>query len=137
MNSFTLTAIGHLSRNPQLVVKGDLTVARFCLIGNDYAGRDEQGGSREIVTCVCFVAFGAVAEAIARHSRTGDQLIVEAQVRVERRPCAQGERRQEHSYVVQGFRFGAPGRLRREALAGGEGPSVASAASVDAGGEGV
>ncbi len=137
MNSFTLTAIGHLSRNPQLVVKGDVTLARFCLIGNDYAGRDEQGGSREIVTCVCFVAFGAVAEAIARHSRSGDQLIVEAQVRAEPGSDGRGERRREHSYVVQGFRFGAPGRPRREARAAAEGLAVAPAASADVGGDGV
>ena len=47
MNSFTLTAVGNLARNPELVVKGATTYARFCLIGNDYAGKDEDGASRE------------------------------------------------------------------------------------------
>ncbi len=129
MNSFTLTAIGHLPRNPQLVVKGDLSLLRFCLIGNDYAGRDEQGEAREIVTCVCFIAFGAIAEAIARHTRTGDQLIVEAQLRAENHGEPRGERRQEHSYVVQGFRFGAPGRIKREEFLEAERPAAATAAT--------
>ena len=59
MNSFTLTAIGNLSRNPELTVKGDRTYAKFCLIGNDYAGKDEEGGAREIATSIWFTAFGS------------------------------------------------------------------------------
>jgi type IV secretion system protein VirB3 len=46
MNSFKLTAVGHLARNPELVAKGDTLYTRFCLVGNDYAGRDEEGAAR-------------------------------------------------------------------------------------------
>ena len=43
MNSFTVTAVGNLAKNPELTVKGDTTYTRFCLVGNDYGGKDEQG----------------------------------------------------------------------------------------------
>ena len=42
MNSFKLIAVGNLARNPELVAKGDTMYTRFCLVGNDYAGKDEQ-----------------------------------------------------------------------------------------------
>lgn len=119
MNSFTLTAIGNLARDPELTAKGEMTYARFCLIGNDYAGRDEEGAEREIATSIWFVAFGVLGEAIAHHARRGDQLMVEAQVRADNWTDKQGERRYDYSYVVQGFRFGAPGKARREAREGG------------------
>ena len=115
MNSFTLTAVGHLARDPELTVKGETTYVRFCLIGNDYAGRDEEGAEREIATSIWFVAFGVLGETIARHAHRGDQLIVEAQVRADNWTDKQGERRYDYSYVVQGFRFGAAGKSRREA----------------------
>jgi single-strand DNA-binding protein len=116
MNSFTLTAVGNLARNPELVVKGDTTYARICLIGSDYAGKDEDGASREIATSLWFVAFGALGETIARCARKGDQLIVEAYVRANQWTNRQGEKQYDHSFVVQGFRFGAPGRAKRETL---------------------
>src|SRR5258708_23276008 len=114
MNSFTLTAVGNLDRNPELVARGDATCTRFCLVGNDYAGKDEEGAAREIVTSLWFVAFGALGEAIARNSRKGDQLIVEARVRANNWTDKQGGKQYDHSFVVQGFRFGAPGRTKRE-----------------------
>lgn len=118
MNSFTLTAIGNLSRNPELTVKGDRTYARFCLIGNDYAGKDEEGGAREIATSIWFTAFGPLGETIARTARKGDQLIVDAQVRADNWTDKEGERHYDHSFIVQGFRFGAPGKAKREERAG-------------------
>ena len=116
MNSFTLTAIGHLSHSPELVAKGDSDFTRFCLVGNDYAGKDEDGAAREVVTSLWFVAFGALGEAIARNARKGDQLIVDARVRANNWTDKQGEKRYDHSFIVQSFRFGAPGRLSREEL---------------------
>jgi single-strand DNA-binding protein len=114
MNSFTLTAVGQLARNPELVAKGSTAYTKFCLVGNDYAGKDEEGSAREVVTSLWFVAFGALGEAIARHSRKGDQLFVEARVRGSNWTDKQGEKQYDHSFVVQGFRFGAPGRTKRE-----------------------
>ena len=113
MNSFTLTAIGNLSRNPELTVKGEQTLTRFCLIGNDYVGRDEDGGAREVTTSIWFTAFGALGETLAGTARKGDQLIVEAQMRENNWTDKQGERRYEYSFIVRGFRFGAPGKVKR------------------------
>jgi len=114
MNSFTLTAVGNLARNPEHVAKGEMTYTRFCLVGNDYAGKDEEGTSREVVTTLWFVAFGPLGEAIARHSRKGDQLFVEARVRSSNWTDKQGEKQYDHSFVVQGLRWGAPGKTKRE-----------------------
>ena len=114
MNSFTLTAVGQLARNPELVARGDTAYTRFCLVGTDYAGKDDEGAAREVVTSLWFVAFGALGEAVARHSRKGDQLIVEARVRASIWTDKQGDKQYDHSFVVQGFRFGAPGRMKRE-----------------------
>jgi len=81
MNSFNVTAIGNLARNPELIAKGDIAYTRLCLIGNDYAGKDEGGATREIVTSLWFVAFGPLGEALAKNARKGDQLIIEARIR--------------------------------------------------------
>ncbi len=124
MNSFMLTAIGNLARNPDLVAKGDTLYTRFCLVGNDYGGRDEEGTAREIVTSLWVVAFGILGEALAKNARKGDQLIVKARVRSNNWTDKQGEKQYDHSFIVEGFRFGAPGKAKREefeALRGDEG----------------
>ena len=117
MNSFTVTAVGNLAADPELAVKGDTTYARFCLVGNDYAGKDEHGNTREAVTSIWFVAFESLGEAIAKNARKGDQLILSAQIRSNQWTDKQGEKQYDHSYVVQAFRFGAPGKIKREELA--------------------
>jgi single-strand DNA-binding protein len=118
MNSFTMTAVGNLARNPEAVARGDVTYTRFLLVGNDYAGKDEKGASREIVTSLWFVAFGPLGEALVHHARKGDQLIIEAQVRANTWTDKQGEKQYDHDFIVQGFRFGAPGKAKREELSG-------------------
>jgi single-strand DNA-binding protein len=114
MNSFTLTAVGHMARNPEVIAKGDVACTRFCLIGNDYGGKDDEGAAREVTTSVWFVAFGAIGDSIAQHSRKGDQMIVEARVRANIWTDKQGEKQYDHSFIVQGFKFGAPGKVKRE-----------------------
>ena len=114
MNSFTLTAVGNLARNPELVAKNGTSYTRFCLVGNDYAGKDEEGAAREVVTSLWFVAFGPLGEALARNARKGDQLFVEARVRANNWTDKQGEKQHDHSFVAEGFRFGAPGKVKRE-----------------------
>lgn len=114
MNSFKVLAIGNVAKNPELVAKGDVSYVRFCLIGNDYAGRDEDGSTREVTTSVWFVAFGQLGETIARNARKGDQLIVDARIRASNWTDQQGERQYDYSFIVEGFRFGAPGRVKRE-----------------------
>jgi single-strand DNA-binding protein len=117
MNSFNITAVGNLAKNPELAVKGDTTYTRFCLVGNDYAGKDEQGNAREVTTSLWFVAFESLGESIAKNARKGDQLIVQAHVRSNNWTDKDGERQYDHSFVVQSFRFGAPGRVKREEFA--------------------
>jgi single-strand DNA-binding protein len=116
MNSFSVTAIGNLAKNPELIAKGDTAYTRFCLIGNDYAGKDDDGAAREVATSLWFVAFGPLGEAIARNARKGDQLILDARIRANNWTDQQGERQYDYSFVVEGFRFGAPGKLKREEL---------------------
>lgn len=114
MNSFNLMAIGNLAKDPELESKASLSFTRFCLIGNDYAGKDDGGNTREMTTSLWFVAFGAVAEAIAKKARRGDQLVVQAKIRANNWTDEQGEKQYDYSFVVEGFRFGAPGKLKRE-----------------------
>jgi single-strand DNA-binding protein len=116
MNSFKVTAIGNLAKNPELIAKDDTIYSRFCLIGNDYAGRDEDGTAREVVTSLWFVAFGALGEAIAKNARKGDQLLVDARIRASNWIDPQGEKQYDYSIIVEGFRFGAPGSVKREEL---------------------
>ena len=117
MNSFNVTAVGNLAKNPELATKGDTTYTRFCLVGNDYAGKDDQGNAREVTTSLWFVAFDSLGESIAKNARKGDQLIVQAHVRSNNWTDKDGERQYDHSFVVQSFRFGAPGRVKREEFA--------------------
>jgi single-strand DNA-binding protein len=117
MNSFNLTAVGNLAKNPELAVKGDTTYTRFCLVGNDYAGKDDNGNAREVTTSLWFVAFEHLGESIAKNARTGDQLIVQAHIRSNNWIDKDGEKQYDHSFVVQSFRFGAPGRVKREEFA--------------------
>ena len=117
MNSFTLTAVGNLARDPELMTRGEATYARFSLVGNDYAGKDARGNVREIVTSLYFVAFDSIGEAIAKRARKGDQLVLLAHVRANNWTDKDGKARFDHTFVVQDFRFGAPGKLKREEAA--------------------
>ncbi len=126
MNSFTVTAIGQLAKNPELAIKGDVSYTRFCLVGNDYIGKDEAGNAREAVTSLWFTAFDSLGEAIAKNARKGDQLIVQAQVRASNWTDRDGEKQYDHSFVVQGFKFGAPGKAKREELASRRATAVES-----------
>jgi single-strand DNA-binding protein len=117
MNSFTVTAIGNLAKDPEFSIKGDTSYTRICLVGNDYAGKDEKGEVREIATSLWFVAFEALGEAISKNARKGDQLIVQAQIRSNNWTDKEGEKQYDYSFVIQNFKFGAPGKAKREELA--------------------
>jgi len=103
MNSFTLTAVGNLARNPELVARSDTSYTRFCLVGNDYAGKDEGGTAREVTTSIWFTAFGLLGESLARNARKGDQLIVEAHMRANNWTDKQGEKQYDHSFVHEHY----------------------------------
>ena|ERR1700722_14342431 len=129
MNSFQVTAIGNLAKNPELIAKGDVSYTRFCLIGNDYAGKDEDGSAREVVTSLWFVAFGGLGEALAGNALKGDQLIVEARIRANNWTDPQGEKQYDYSFIVDGFRFGAPGKAKRDELERRDGEAAHAAIS--------
>lgn len=100
MNSFRLTAVGNLARDPEAAAKNGSSYTRFCLVGNDYAGKDEEGTTKEVTTSLDFVAFGPLGETIAQHARKGDQLIVEARVRANNYVDKEGEKKFGHSFIV-------------------------------------
>ncbi len=107
MNSFKLTAVANLARNPELSTKGEVTFARFCLVGNDDVIEGGEGPSPGVVTSLWFLAFGDIATAIAQHARKGDQIILEARVMTSHWINKQRERQHGTIFIVTGFRFGA------------------------------
>jgi single-stranded DNA-binding protein len=107
MNSFKLTAVANLARNPELSTTGEVTFARFCLVGNDGIAGSGDVPSQEVVTSLWFLAFGEIAAAIAQRARKGDQLIVEAKVITAHWSSKQRERQRGTVFIVTGFRFGA------------------------------
>jgi single-stranded DNA-binding protein len=114
MNSFLLRAVGHLTRNPETVTNGTTTHTRFCLVGHDYAGKDDDAATREIVTALWFKAFGPIGKTIARYSRKGDQLVVDASIRHKSWTDMQGDKHSDYEFVVQGFRFCTPAKETRK-----------------------
>jgi single-strand DNA-binding protein len=116
MNSFTLTAVGNLARDPELAARNGSSYTRFCLVGNDYAGKNDEGATREVTTSLWFVAFGPLGESLARNARKGDQLVVAAHIRANNWIDKQGEKQYDHSFIADGYRFGAPGKIKREEL---------------------
>jgi single-stranded DNA-binding protein len=114
MHSFKLIAVGNLARSPEVSEKGDTTYTKFCLIGNDYAGKDAEGNPKDVATSLYFVAFNGTGEVIARNARKGDQLIVEAHIRSNNWTDEQNEKHYDYSYIVDSFKFGAKGPLSRD-----------------------
>jgi hypothetical protein len=102
MNSFTLRAIGNLSRDPEFVIRGEETYARFCLAG---IGIEASGGrpSRESATKIWFTAYGPVGEEIVTKARKGDQLFVEAIAQT----MMGSSSAYDHEFIVKGLLFGA------------------------------
>ena len=103
MNSFTLTAIGNLSRDPESVIWGAKTFARFCLAGSDVEASGGCEPSRESATKIWFTAYGPVGEEIVTKARKGDQLFVEAVAKT----MMGSSSPYDHEFIVKGFVFGA------------------------------
>ena len=117
MKAFKLFGDGRLAKNPELVKSGDRFRCRFTLIGNEYAGKDDETGeAKEKTVAIHVVAFGAIAEAIGKHARKGDQLIIEGHIGNNNWEDKEGEKQYDYDFVVDGFRFGAPGSESRERL---------------------
>jgi single-stranded DNA-binding protein len=103
MSSFSVTAIGHLARNPEVLVAPEGIYCRFCLTSDDCTEDDEQGRFTVIVQSIWFVATHMIGASIADFARKGDQLFVEGKIR-KHHWTAKGN--EEHTFVVTGFRFG-------------------------------
>jgi single-strand DNA-binding protein len=116
MKGFTVFGVGNVGADLELQTKGETSYIKVPLIANDYAGKDKKGNAREVKTQIFFVAFGKIAEALNEHVRKGDQLIVQASIEANNYE-QKGETRYDYSYVIDSFKFGAPGKVKREELA--------------------
>lgn len=105
MNSFTLTAIGTLARNPGISTSGNLSYARFCLVGSDF--EEIEGAVKERLISMWFVAFGPVGDSLVKYARKGDQLILEATAVVDDWSGRPKDGMNDHIFEVLGFRFGS------------------------------
>ena len=105
MNSFMLTAIGKLSRDPESITWGAKTFARFCLAGHDFDSSNGGEPSRESFTRLWFTAYGPVGEEIVTKARKGDQLFVEAIAKT----MMGSSSPYDHEFIVKGVVFGARG----------------------------
>ena len=117
MNSFLVRAVNYLARNPETVTDGKTIRTRFCLIGHDYAGRDDAGATAEIVTAVWFEASGPIGKSIWRHCRKGDPLIVESTIRNTGSDTNQSVKHPAYNFVVVGVLFGAHPKANNRRIA--------------------
>jgi single-strand DNA-binding protein len=107
---------GRVAKPPVLTRHGDVPIAKFTLIRNDYAGKDEAGNPKEKTVSIQFTAFRGQAEAIAKHAHKGDQLIVEATLENNNYKDGEGEDQYKINFNIQSFEFGAPGAEKRALL---------------------
>lgn len=105
MGSFCVRAVGRLARNPEVLVTPEGPYCRFCLTSEDSTEDDEHGRASVTVQSVWFVATNLIGAAIADSAHKGDQLFVEGKIR-KHHWTAKG-RKEDHTFVVTGFRFGA------------------------------
>lgn len=117
MNSFSIFAVGHIATDLELEGEGEKIRVQIPLIGNDYAGKGEGGEAVERTTQIYFTAFGAKARAIVDNCRKGDQLIAQGRVQANNY-SRDGKTIYAYNFVLEDFRFGAPGRVKREEMSG-------------------
>ena len=115
MNHFHFT--GRMAKAVTLSGKGDRAVAKFTLIRNQYAGKDEGGEALEKPVAVQFTAFRKKGEAISKNFFKGDQMVVVARVENNNYTDKDGVDQYDFSFVVDDFDFGAPGEEKRAELA--------------------
>ena len=111
MNHFHFT--GRMAKAVTLSGQGDRAVAKFTLIRNQYAGKDEGGEALEKPVAVQFTAFRKKGEAIAKNFFKGDQMVVVARVENNNYTDNDGVDQYDFSFVVDDFDFGAPGEEKR------------------------
>jgi single-strand DNA-binding protein len=125
MNSFKMTGVGRVAKEQELKQVGDTSILRLTLIAND------KFGEKETVTSVQFIAFNGTAQALAKNVRKGDQLIVEAYLKNNYWTDSKEQRHYDNDLVITGFRFGAPGQIKRAELESRNGRSEQPAPTKD------
>ena len=105
MGSFSVLAVGRLARNPETFAEPEGQYCRFCLTSEDATEDDAQGRFAVIVQSVWFVATHLIGAALFDGVRKGDQLFVQAKIRQQH--WTGRARKEEHTLVVTGYRFGA------------------------------
>lgn len=108
---------GRVAAAPELKNYDDTKVARFRLIRNEYAGKDDEGNRKERQVSIPFSAFDSLAETLARNVLTGDQLMIEATVRNNNFTDKDQVERYDYNFEVVAFEYGAPGAEKRKKLA--------------------
>jgi len=116
MSGNLLHFTGRVAKPPVLTRHGDTPIAKFTLIRNDYAGKDDAGNAKEKTVSIQFTAFRNQAEAIAKHAHKGDQLIIQASLENNNYKDGEGEDQYKINFNVQEFEFGAPGAEKRALL---------------------
>jgi len=115
MNHFHFN--GRLAKAVTLTGQGDRAVAKFTLIRNQYAGKDDGGDALEKPVAIQFTAFRKKGEAIAKNFFKGDQMGVVARVENNNYTDKDQVEHYDFNFVVDDFDFGAPGAEKRAELA--------------------
>ena len=111
--------VGRVAAAPEFSKHGDTKVTSFVLIDNVYAGKGgDTAKSRPL--SIRFTAFDKRAEIIRDHVSQGDQLIVFYSMRNNNYTDSAGVERYGYEFIVDSFRFGAPGSIKRAELEGTE-----------------
>ncbi len=101
---------GRAASDPDINTHGSTTVTRLRMISNEYAGKDEDGQRKERQVSIPFSAFGKQAETIAKTVSTGDQLVIEANIRNNNYTDGEGKERYEYNFEIVTFEYGAKGK---------------------------
>jgi len=115
--------VGNLAKAPTISGHGDKTYAKFTLIDNVYAGRDENDQAKTTPVSIQFTAFRGKAETIATHCHKGDQLVIHYSLKNNNYDDGQGNTTYGYDFIVEEFNFGAPGPEKRALLAQRNEPS--------------
>lgn len=110
------TFVGRVAAAPEFSRHGDTKVTNFTLIDNVYAGKDDNDEAKTRILSIRFAAFGAKADAIRDHVAQGDQLIVFYTIRNSNFTDGAGVERYGYEFIMDSFRFGAPGSVKRAEL---------------------
>lgn len=108
--------VGRVAKAPNFRDGGKQPVCYMTLIRTEYAGRDENEEAKERQVAIEFTAFGKTASNISSHVYVGDQIVVKYALQSNSFE-KEGETIYTTSFVISGFEFGAPGKIKREELA--------------------